>query len=107
MKTIIITTKYGPIILVDNDNSKSKDQMIKELSELTRENNLTILKTSEASALVRPSLISGIAVYDDTVNPTKESTSIIETKSEIEPEELEQNVEDTPDEEIDIIKDMD
>lgn len=106
MKTIKITTKYGPINLLDDDE-RPKEQVVQELSELLRATNITILKTSTASAVIRPSLVSGIVVQDDTENPTQESTPIVETTNENEPKELEQIVEDTPEEEIDIIKDMD
>jgi hypothetical protein len=107
MKTIMINTKYGPINLLDNDE-RSKEEIIEELSELFRATNITILKTSEAAAVIRPSLVSGIVVHDDAIIPTKENTSLIAATIKNEPEELEQNIEDTPeDKEIDIIKDMD
>jgi hypothetical protein len=106
MKTITIKTKYGPIELLDDDN-RPKDQIAEEISELLRATNITILKTSTASAVIRPSLVSGIVIQDDAEIPTQESTPIVKTNNEKEPEELEQNVEDPPEEEIDIIKDMD
>ena len=106
MKTITITTKFGPLILQDDDD-RPNDQMAQELSELLRASNITILKTSNSSAVIRPSLVSGIVVHDDTEIPTQESTPIVETTNENEPQESEQNVEDTPEEEFDIIKDMD
>jgi hypothetical protein len=106
MKQITINTKYGPINLLDDDE-RPREQVAEELSELLRATNITILKTSKASAVIRPSLVSGIVITDDTETPTQEDTPIVETTNENEPKELEQNDEDTPDEEIDIIKDMD
>lgn len=106
MKTITITTKFGPLILQDNDD-RPNDQLAQELSELLRASNITILKTSKSSAVIRPSLVSGIVIHDDTEVPTQESTPLVKTTDINEPEESEQNVEDTPEEEYDIIKDMD
>jgi hypothetical protein len=108
MKTIIITTKYGPITLLDDDE-RSNEQLVEDISELLRSSNITILKTSTASAVIRPSLVSGIVVQGDTEIPTKENTPFVETTNENEPEELEQinESEAVPEDEIDIIKDMD
>lgn len=106
MKTIIITTKFGPVVMHDND-ARPKEQIAEDLAELLRATNITILKTSYTSAVIRPSLVSGIVVQDDAETPTKESTPIFETSKQNEPQDLEQNIEDVPNEEIDIIKDMD
>jgi len=103
MKIISITTKYGPITLEDDDNTP-KEKMAENLSMLMKATNITILKTSNSAAVIRPSLVSGIIVYEDTEIPTSKNTPKVETPNE--PKELEQNVEDPPNEEIDIIKDM-
>lgn len=101
MKRIIINTKDGPIVLEDDDE-QTTEEMIKFLMDMMQSNTLTIIKTAYASALVRPSCISGIIIQDNIDLPTYEDTSIEQPK--INNEELEQNVETVK--ELDVVTDM-
>jgi hypothetical protein len=101
MKRIIINTKDGPIELEDDDE-QTTEEMIKFLMDMMQSNTLAIVKTSHASALVRPSCISGIVIQDNINLPTNEDTSI--EQPEINNEELEQNVEIVK--KVDVVTDM-
>mgnify|MGYP001456920405 CR=1 FL=1 len=116
MKLISIVTKYGPISLLD-DVDKSNDEMVTELTSLLNSSTITVLKTSESAAVIRPSLVSGIIVKDfedldypeiNQMLPTKEDSPPEDIKPENDDEKLEQNDDKSPgEEEVDIIKDMD
>ncbi|MBY9000061.1 MAG: hypothetical protein KGD64_04035 [Candidatus Heimdallarchaeota archaeon] len=101
MKRIIINTKDGPIELEDDDE-QTTEEMIKFLMDMMQSNTLAIVKTPHASALVRPSCISGIVIQDNINLPTNEDTSI--EQPEINNEELEQNVEIVK--KVDVVTDM-
>jgi hypothetical protein len=101
MKRIIINTKDGPIELEDDDEQTS-EEMIKFLMDMMQSSTLAIIKTARASALVRPSCISGIIIEDNIELPTNEDTSI--EQPEINNEELEQNVEIVK--KVDVVTDM-
>ena len=109
MKEITIITRDGPIILIDDDDRPS-DQIAQELSDLMKVGTITLVKTSTHIAIIRPSAVTGIVVRDDTIYPTQEAT-LMEKTTDNKPQKnksqkLEQNVEENPEEEIDIIKDM-
>ena len=105
MKRIIINTKDGPIELED-DGEQTTEEMIKFLMDMMQSNTLAIIKTAYASALVRPSCISGIIIQDNIDLPTYEDTSLEQSikQPEINNEELEQNVETVK--EVDVVTDM-
>lgn len=101
MKTIVIITKDGPIVLRDNTD-QTKDEVSKDLSALMKASVVAVVHTTESSAIVRPSSISGIVVEDDTEHPTQETAQ--EKQPEITDKQLEQTIETSKDE--DIVTDM-
>ena len=105
MKRIIINTKHGPIVLED-DSEQTTEEMIKFLMDMMQSTTLAIVKTAHASALVRPSCISGIVIQDNIELPTYEDTSLEQSveQPKIKSEELEQNVEIVK--KVDVVTDM-
>lgn len=100
MKSISIRTMYGPIDLIDNSD-RTKEEIINDLSVLTKLSTNVIVHVEDTSVLIRPSTVFGIIVKDnngDNETPTSE-------KPEIDIKELEQTIE-TPNEDIDIITDV-
>lgn len=102
MKTITIRTKDGPIVLNDNSD-QDKDEVLKDLSALMQATTIAIVHTTEASAVIRPSSISGFVVEDDSEQPTQETTQEEQTK--ITNKQSEQTIE-TSNKDEDIVTDM-
>jgi len=102
MKTITIKTKDGPIVLNDNAD-QSKDEVLKDLSTLMQATTIAIVHTTEASAVIRPSSISGFVVKDDAKQPTQETTH--DENPKITDQQSEQTIE-TSIKDEDIVTDM-
>lgn len=103
MKTITIKTKDGPIVLNDNTD-QSKDEVLKDLSALMQATTIAIVHTTEASAVIRPSSISGFVVKDDAEPPPTEETTHDENPK-ITDQQSEQTIE-TSIKDEDIVTDM-
>ena len=105
MKTITIFTKEGPVVLFD-DTSQSKEDVIQDLSKMMEASTIAVVHTVNASMLIRPSSINGVLVQEDAVElPTQEAALIPEEKQPEIINKSEQTIE-TPDEDVDIITDM-
>lgn len=64
MRKIIISSDYTPSIEVFDESDVDFDQYCKDLSKIFKENNITILKTTSSTTILRPSKIVGIKVME-------------------------------------------
>jgi hypothetical protein len=65
MKTITIYQKDASDVVIIDDSKDPIDNYCQELSKLFQMTNVTILKTSTATFIGRPSQLSGIVVTED------------------------------------------
>lgn len=100
MKRISIYQKSGMIDLFD-DSDIPTDEYCSKLSELMKMGNIAILKTTEASVVLRPSKIAGIKVTEILLDEKQEE--INQSLSEHTPPEEPQKTEEIQD----IITDVD
>ncbi len=64
MRKIIISSDHIPNIEVFDDSDTDFDQYCEELTKLFQESNITILKTSNSTTIIRPSKLVGIEVIE-------------------------------------------
>ena len=64
MRKITICQRESDTIVVYDNNEDPIDEYSQELSNLMKMGNISILKTSESSVVLRPSKITGILVED-------------------------------------------
>ena len=68
-----ITINYedaAPTVIFDNSNVE-RDQYCNELAGILKESNITILKTSKQTTILRPSKIIGIEIEEQEENKIK------------------------------------
>lgn len=71
MRKIIIHQSDAPIMEILDDSDESIDEYCNHLTQLMKMGNVAILKTSTASAVLRPSKIVGIKVENGTSTPVE------------------------------------
>jgi len=94
MRKITIHQGSNTIELLDNDNSEI-DSYCKELSKVFEASNISLLQTSHATVILRPSKITGVVV--ENFPSSDQSDEVIEDLSS----------EEKPEKTIDIIMDAD
>ena len=93
MNRILISLKCGESVQLTDDDDMSKDQLLDNLSSLFSINSVSILKTKSTSVIIRPSDITSITVEE--VNEVQQE------------EKSTPPAKDEPEQEVDIITDMD
>lgn len=89
MRRITIHQSDAKNILILDDSDEPIDQYCNRLSELMKMGNVAIIKTSDASVVLRPSKIVGIkvedcpAVQEEAIIPTKKEEQTTEAQSEV------------------------
>lgn len=63
-RKIIITSDNTPNIELYDESNENFDQYCEKLSSILKEQNITILKTSDSTTILRPSKIVGIEVKE-------------------------------------------
>lgn len=101
MRRISIYQESESIVVFD-DSDKPIDEYCSQLSELMKMGNIAILKTTEASVVLRPSKITGIKVTEINLGANLEEIDDSQPSEDTPPEEPQKT------EEIqDIITDVD
>jgi hypothetical protein len=103
MRKITIYQEGEPIQLLD-DSSSNIQQDSKELSKLLHSNNVSVLITTSAALIIRPSKINSILVEELSSDEIEERESLLVDK--IEDFELEDSESVVADKQEDIITDV-